>query len=171
MTEIIKVGDNLPDMAIKAIVKDEIKDAKLSSLFADHSLMHPKDKKIVLFSVPGAFTPTCSAKHLPGYVNLHNKYKEKGIDHIICISVNDPFVMNAWGKENNVGDKIVMMGDPFLNFTKDIGADVDKSGRGLGIRSNRYTMYVEDMKVIKLQEEKDTGSCEISAAENFLNLV
>ena len=79
--------------------------------------------------------------------------------------------MNAWGKENNVGDKIIMMGDPFLNFTKDIGADVDKSGRGLGIRSNRYTMYVEDMKVIKLQEEKDTGSCEISAAESFLNLV
>jgi peroxiredoxin (alkyl hydroperoxide reductase subunit C) len=79
--------------------------------------------------------------------------------------------MNAWGKENNVGDKILMMGDPFLNFTKDIGADVDKSVRGLGIRSNRYTMYVEDMRVIKLQEEKDTGSCEISAAENFLNLV
>ena len=75
----------------------------------------------------------CSAKHLPGYVNFHDKYKEKGIDHIICISVNDPFVMNAWGKENNVGDKIIMMGDPFLNFTKDIGADVDKSGRGLGI--------------------------------------
>ena len=79
--------------------------------------------------------------------------------------------MNAWGKENNVGDKIIMMGDPFLNFTKDIGADVDESGRGLGIRSNRYTMYVQNMKVIKLQEEKDTGSCEISAAENFLNLV
>ena len=79
--------------------------------------------------------------------------------------------MNAWGIENNVGDKIIMMGDPFLNFTKDIGADIDKSGRGLGIRSNRYTMYVQNMKVIKLQEEKDTGSCEISAAENFLNLV
>ena len=107
------------------------------------------------------------------YVRSNRKrfWKEKGIDDIICISVNDPFVMNAWGKENNVGDKIIMMGDPFLNFTKDIGADVDKSGRGLGIRSNRYTMYVEDMKVIKLQEEKDTGSCEISAAENFLNLV
>ena len=80
-------------------------------------------------------------------------------------------VMNAWGKENNVGDKILMMGDPFLNFTKAIGADVDKSGRGLGVRSNRYTMLVDDMKVIKLQEEKDTGSCEISAAENFLELV
>ena len=95
----------------------------------------------------------------------------KGIDHIVCISVNDPFVMNAWGKENNVEEKILMMGDPFLNFTKAIGADVDKSEKGLGIRSNRYTMLVDDMRVVKLQEEKDTGSCEISAAENFLELV
>ena len=102
---------------------------------------------------------------------MFEKFKEKGIDQIICISVNDPFVMNAWGKENKVEDKILMMGDPFLNFTKAIGADVDKSARGLGIRSNRYTMLVDDMKVVKLQEEKDTGSCEISAAENFLELV
>ena len=130
-----------------------------------------KNKKVIIFGLPGAYTSVCSAKHLPGYVDLHDKFKEKGIDHIICISVNDPFVMDAWGKENNVGDKIVMMGDPFLNFTKEISADVDKSERGLGIRSNRYTMYVEDMKVIKLKEEKDTGSCEISAAESFLNLV
>ena len=113
----------------------------------------------------------CSAKHLPGYVKNSEKYKEKGIDQIICMSVNDPFVMNAWGKENNVGDKIIMMGDPFLNFTKAIGAEVDKSGRGLGIRSNRYTMLVDNLKIIKIKEEKDTGSCEISSAENFLELV
>jgi peroxiredoxin (alkyl hydroperoxide reductase subunit C) len=112
----------------------------------------------------------CSAKHLPGYVNMFEKYKEKGVDQIICISVNDPFVMNAWGKENNIESKILMVGDPFLNFTKSIGADVDKSARGLGIRSNRYAMLVDDMRVVKLQEEKDTGSCEISAAENFLKL-
>ena len=129
-----------------------------------------KDKKVVLFGLPGAYTSVCSAKHLPGYVNMHQKYKDKGIDHIICVSVNDPFVMNAWGKENNVGDKIIMMADPFLNFTKAIGAEVDKSERGLGVRSNRYTMFVNDMKVVKLQEEQDTGSCEISAAENFLKL-
>jgi len=79
--------------------------------------------------------------------------------------------MNAWGKENNVGDKIIMMGDPFLNFTRTIGAEVDKSGRGLGVRSNRYTMFVDNLKVVKLQEEEDTGSCEISAAENFLKLI
>ncbi len=130
-----------------------------------------KNKKTVIFGLPGAYTSVCSAKHLPGYVKNSEKYKEKGVDQIICISVNDPFVMNAWGKENNVGDKIIMMGDPFLNFTKAIGAEVDKSGRGLGIRSNRYTMLVDDLKILKIQEEKDTGSCEISAAENFLELV
>ena len=130
-----------------------------------------KNKKSVIFGLPGAYTSVCSAKHLPGYVNNSEKYKQKGIDQIICMSVNDPFVMNAWGKENNVGDKIIMVGDPFLNFTKAIGAEVDKSGRGLGIRSNRYTMFVNNLKVIKIQEEKDTGSCEISAAENFLELI
>ena len=130
-----------------------------------------KNKKSVIFGLPGAYTSVCSAKHLPGYIKNSEKYKEKGIDQIICMSVNDPFVMNAWGKENNVGDKIIMMGDPFLNFTKAIGAEVDKSGRGLGIRSNRYTMLVDNLKIIKIQEEKDTGSCEISAAENFLELI
>ena len=130
-----------------------------------------KDKKVVIFGLPGAYTSVCSAKHLPGYVNMFEQYKEKGIDHIICISVNDPFVMSAWGKEHNVDDKILMIGDPFLNFTKGIGADVDKSARGLGIRSNRYTMLVDNLKVVKLQEEADTGSCEISAAENFIKLV
>ena len=130
-----------------------------------------KNKRSVIFGLPGAYTSVCSAKHLPGYVNNSEKYKQKGIDQIICISVNDPFVMNAWGKENSVGDKIIMVGDPFLNFTKAIGAEVDKSGRGLGMRSNRYTMLVDNLKIIKIQEEKDTGSCEISAAENFLELV
>ena len=130
-----------------------------------------KDKKTVIFGLPGAYTSVCSAKHLPGYVNMFDQYKEKGIDYIICISVNDPFVMSAWGKEHNVGDKILMIGDPFLNFTKAIGADVDKSARGLGIRSNRYSMLVDNLKIVKLQEEKDTGSCEVSAAENFIKLV
>ena len=130
-----------------------------------------KNKKVVLFGLPGAYTSVCSAKHLPGYINMYEEYKKKGIDKIICISVNDPFVMNAWGKENNVGEKVLMVGDPFLNFTKAIGADVDKSGRGLGIRSNRYTMLIDNLEVIKLQEEKDTGSCEVSAAKNFLELV
>ena len=132
---------------------------------------YTKGKKVIIFGLPGAYTSVCSAKHLPGYVKNIDAFKSKGIDHVICMSVNDPFVMSAWGKEHNVGDKIVMAGDPFLTFTKSIGADVDKSARGLGIRSNRYTMLVENGKVTKLQEEEDTGACEISAAESFLNLV
>ena len=130
-----------------------------------------KNKKVVLFGLPGAYTSVCSEKHLPGYINMYEEYKKKGIDKIICISVNDPFVMNAWGKENNVGEKVLMMGDPFLNFTKAIGAEVDKSGRGLGVRSNRYTMLIDNLTVVKIQEEKDTGSCEVSAAKNFFELV
>ena len=129
-----------------------------------------KDKRIVLFGLPGAYTSVCSAKHLPGYVDNYEKYKAKGVDLIVCISVNDPFVMEAWGKSQNVGDKVLMMADPFLSFTKAIGADVDKSARGLGVRSNRYTMLIDDLKVIKLQEEEDAGTCEVSAAQNFLNL-
>ena len=130
-----------------------------------------KDKRIVLFGLPGAYTSVCSAKHLPGYVDNYEKYKAKGIDHIVCISVNDPFVMDAWGKSQGVKDKIIMMADPFLEFTKSIGANVDKSARGLGIRSNRYAMLIDNLKVIKLQEEEDAGTCEISSAKNFLNLV
>ena len=130
-----------------------------------------KGKKVILFGLPGAFTSVCSARHLPGYVSFHEAYKAKGIDNIICVSVNDPFVMDAWGKSHNVGDKVTMMADPFLNFTKSIGAEVDKSARGLGIRSNRYTMLIDNLKVIKIQEEKDTGACEISSAQNFLNLI
>ena len=130
-----------------------------------------KNKKIVLFGLPGAYTSVCSAKHLPSYVDSYDKYKAKGIDHIACISVNDPFVMDAWGKSQNVGDKIVMMADPMLDFTKAIGADVDKSARCLCVRSNRYTMLIDNLKVVKLQEEEDTGACEISAGQNFLTLI
>ena len=159
----LKEKDNVPNSEIFVLEDGEPIKKNIKELL--------KNKKAIIFGLPGAYTSVCSTKHLPGYVNLYQQYKDKGIDHIICVSVNDPFVMNAWGKENNVGDKIIMMGDPFLNFTKAIGAEVDKSGRGLGIRSNRYTMLVDDMKVLKLQEEKDTGSCEISAAENFLKLI
>ena len=159
----IKENDNLPNSEVFILEDGKPIKKNIEDLF--------KNKKVVIFGLPGAYTSVCSVKHLPGYVNMFGKYKEKGVDHIICISANDPFVMNAWGKSQNVKDKITMMGDPFLNFTKSIGAEVDKSARGLGIRSNRYTMLIDNLKVIKLQEEKDTGSCEVSAAQNFLNLV
>ena len=159
----IKENDNLPNSEVFIIEEGEPVKKKIEDIF--------KNKKVVIFGLPGAYTSVCSAKHLPGYVNMSEKYKDRGVDQIICISVNDPFVMSSWGKENKVDEKVLMLADPFLNFTKAIGAEVDKSSRGLGIRSNRYAMLVDDMKIVKLQEEKDTGSCEISAAENFLELV
>tara|TARA_Y100000022_G_C12982259_1_gene254141 strand:+ start:22 stop:507 length:486 start_codon:yes stop_codon:yes gene_type:complete len=159
----IKENETMPNSEVFVLENGEPVKKNIESIL--------KNKKSVIFGLPGAYTSVCSAKHLPGYINNSEKYKQKGVDQIICMSVNDPFVMNAWGKENKVGDKIIMVGDPFLNFTKTIGAEVDKSGRGLGIRSNRYTMLIDDLKIVKIQEELDTGSCEISAAENFLKLV
>ena len=159
----LKENDKIPNSEIFILEKGEPTKKNIEELF--------KSKKVIIFGLPGAYTSVCSAKHLPGYINNREKCKQKGMYQIISISVNDPFVMNAWGKENNVGDKILMIGDPFLNFTKAIGAEVDKSGRGLGIRSNRYTMLVDNLNVIKIQEEKDTGLCEISSAENFLELI
>ena len=132
----------------------------LSSLF--------ENQKVILIGVPGAFTNICSTKHLPGYVTNFEKAKKKGVTKIICVSVNDPNVMKAWGEDQNVKDKILMVADPFCLFTKSIGAEVDKSEKGLGIRSVRYTMLVENEIVKKIKEETDTGLCEISAAENFI---
>ena len=125
--------------------------------------------KMIILGMPGAFTKTCSAIHLPGYVKNYDQAKKKGVTKIICLSVNDPNVMKAWGQNQNVGNKILMVGDPFCEFTKAIGAEVDKSAKGLGIRSNRYTMLLEDGIVKKIEEEKETATCEMSAAENFLN--
>ena len=159
----LKENENLPSEDIFVLENGEPTKKNITE--------YTKGKKVIIFGLPGAYTSVCSAKHLPGYVKNIDAFKNKGVDHVICMSVNDPFVMSAWGKEHNVGDKIIMAGDPFLAFTKSIGADVDKSARGLGIRSNRYTMLVEDGQVTKLQEEEDTGACEISAAENFLELV
>ena len=144
----LKENDKIPNSEIFVLENGEPNNKNIEELL--------KSKKAVIFGLPGAYTSVCSAKHLPGYIKMHQEYKNKGIDKIICIAANDPFVMSAWGKENSVGDKIVMIGDPFLNFIKAIGAEVDKSGRGMGIRSNRYTMLVENMKVIKLKEEKET---------------
>jgi len=159
----IKVNDQLPDAEVFQLISGDSVKKKVSEII--------KNKKVVMFGLPGAYTSVCSAKHLPGYIKNVDQFKSKGIDQIICISVNDPFVMDAWGKANNVGNNILMLADPFINFTKTIGAEVDKSGRGLGIRSNRYAMLIDNLKVLNIKEELNTGTCEISAAENFLKLV
>ena len=130
-----------------------------------------KNNKTILLGMPGAFTKTCSALHLPGYIRNYEIALKKGISKIICIAVNDPNVMKAWGEKQNVGSKILMVGDPYLNFTKQIGAEVDKSEKGLGIRSNRYTMLIENGVIKKIEEEKETATCELSAAESFLNVI
>jgi peroxiredoxin (alkyl hydroperoxide reductase subunit C) len=159
----IKVNDQLPNTEVFQLISGDPVKKKVSEII--------KNKKVVMFGLPGAYTSVCSAKHLPGYIKNVDQFKSKGIDQIICISVNDPFVMDAWGRANNVGNNILMLADPFINFTKALGAEVDKSGRGLGIRSNRYTMLIDNLKILNIKEELNTGTCEISAAENFLKLV
>ena len=125
-------------------------------------------QKAIVIGVPGAFTKVCSAKHLPGYLNNYEDAKKKGVTKILCISVNDPNVMKAWGENQNVGDKIFMAADPYCKFTKAIGAEIDRTERGLGIRSARYTMLIEDNVIKTIKVEEDTANCEISAAENFI---
>ena len=129
-----------------------------------------KNKTIIL-GMPGAFTKTCSEHHLPGYIKNYEHALKKGVSKIVCIAVNDPNVMKAWGNYHNVGSKIFMVGDPFLQFTKSIGAEVDKTEKGLGVRSNRYTMLVENGEIKKIEEEKETAACKLSAAENFLKTI
>ena len=129
------------------------------------------NNKTIVIGVPGAFTKVCSAKHLPGYVNNFETAKKKGITKIICVSVNDPNVMKAWGDSQKVEDKIFMAADPYCEFTKSIGADIDRFDRGQGTRSARYTMLVENNIATKIKAEEDTATCEMSAAENFLDSI
>ena len=160
----IKPGENLPQNDFFYLdEKNEVKKIATNDLF--------KNQKAIILGMPGAFTKTCSALHLPGYLKNYDLALKKGITKIVCIAVNDPNVMKAWGQNQNVGDKIFMAGDPFCKFTKAIGAEVDKSSKGLGIRSNRYTILLEDRIIKKIEEEKETTTCELSAAENFLNRI
>ena len=157
----IKVGDKLPSSELFFL--DE------NNLVKKIDILDLCKNKTIILGMPGAFTKTCSSIHLPSYVKNYELALKKGISKIICISVNDPNVMKAWGERQNSGNKIFMVGDPFVKFTRAIGAEVDKSEKGLGIRSNRYTMLVENEVIKKIKEEKETGMCEISSAENFLN--
>ena len=160
----IKKGDKLPSAELFYLDQNnEVKKIDILSLC--------KNNKTIILGMPGAFTKTCSTLHLPGYVKNYEQALKKEVTKIICISVNDPNVMKAWGENHNVGNKILMAGDPFLKFTKAIGAEVDKSVKGLGIRSNRYTMLIENDVVKQIEEEKDTATCEISSAESFLKAI
>ncbi|MEZ4333709.1 MAG: peroxiredoxin [Myxococcota bacterium] len=152
----IKEGDKIPNVKVKAT---DMSDVQTESLF--------KGKKVVLFAVPGAFTPTCSAKHLPGFIEQADALRKKGVDDIICMSVNDAFVMKAWGEDRGAGDKVRLIADGNGDFAKALGLDFDGSGIGFGVRSQRFAAIVEDGVVKKLAVDAG-GKFEVSSAEAIL---
>jgi len=155
----IKVGDKIPSMKLMVATADGPKETSTDEIF--------KGKKVVLFAVPGAFTPTCSAKHLPGFVQNADAFKAKGVDTVACISVNDAFVMGAWGKDQGTAGKVEMLADGAAAFAKEIGLELDLNARGMGWRSQRYALVAEDGKVTHLGVEAP-GGFEVSKAEAIL---
>ena len=159
----LKIKDQIPDIEIFHLIDGEPQTSKIRDILGNG--------KVILFGLPGAFTSTCSKLHLPGYVGNADKIKSKGIEKIFCLSVNDPFVMNAWGEANDAAGKITMLSDPYLLFTKAIGAEVDRNSKGMGIRSNRYAMVIQNLEVVNIQVEKETKQCGLSSAEGVLDLL
>ncbi|WP_193367334.1 peroxiredoxin [Pelagibius marinus] len=155
----IQVGDRIPSATLRYKTDEGIQEITTDEIFGG--------KKVVLFSLPGAFTPTCSAKHLPGFVDKAGEFKGKGVDSIICMSVNDAFVMDAWGKDQNVGDKVQLLADGNGDFAKALGLELDATGVGLGIRAQRFAMVVED-GVVKTLNVEEPGAFEVSSAESML---
>jgi peroxiredoxin len=150
----IKTGDKIPSVTLKQLTADGMKDLSTDSIFGG--------KKVMMFSVPGAFTPTCSSKHLPGFVARLAEFKAKGID-IVCLAVNDPFVMKAWQDEHKA-QGITMLPDGNGTFTKALGLEMDGTGYGLGMRGQRFALYAENGVVKSLDVEK-AGAFEVSSAE------
>ncbi len=155
----IKIGDKVPSVTLRYLGPDGVQAVSSDDFF--------RGKKVALFGVPGAFTRTCSSRHLPSYVNHAAELKAKGVDTIACIAVNDQFVMSAWGKEHKADDKVVMLGDGSAEFTHAIGLDLDRMKEGMGMRSQRYSMLVDDGTVRALNIEKP-GEFDVSSAETML---
>ena len=155
----IKLGDKVPSVTLRYLTSEGVKAVSSEEFFGG--------KKVAIFGLPGAYTRTCSSRHLPGYVTNAAAIKGRGIDTIACLSVNDAFVMNAWGKEHDAGDNVVMLGDGSADFTKAIGLDLDRTEAGMGIRSQRYSMVVDDGVVTALNIEP-SGEYGISSAEAML---
>ena len=156
----IAVGDKLPNVKMTYMAEGKPRNVTTDELFSG--------KKIVLFALPGAFTPTCSQFHLPGYVEKADEIMAKGVDRIICLSVNDAFVMDAWGQQHNAGDRVLMLADGTADFTEAVGLDLDLTERGMGVRSQRYAMVVDD-GVVTLLNVEGPGKFEVSDAETILN--
>ena len=155
----IQVGDKIPAVTLKAVAPDGVKDATTDEIFGG--------KKVVLFAVPGAFTPTCSAKHLPGFIEQAAAIKAKGVDTIACLSVNDAFVMDAWAKDRGAGDKVLLLADGNADFTRAVGLELDGSSFGMGVRSQRYALVVEN-GVVKHVAVEAPMKFEVSRAEDIL---
>lgn len=158
----IKVGDKIPSVTLMQMTADGPKPISTDEVFAG--------KKVVLFAVPGAFTPLCSGQHLPGYLKLVDQFKAKGVDQIVCVSVNDAFVMGAWAKDQQVGDKILMLADGNGDFTRAMGLELDGTGFGMGKRSQRYALIAEN-GIIKHLGVEEGRNFEASKAETILALL
>jgi peroxiredoxin len=165
----IKVGDTLPAVTLMEYSEVEGGGCSLGPNPVD-VIKASAGKTIALFALPGAFTPTCSAKHVPGYVENHAAFKAAGVDEIWCLSVNDAFVMGAWARDQKTGDKVRMLADGDAAFAKATGLTLDLTGKGLGLRSNRYSMLVKDGKVVTLNNE-GPGKFEVSDAQTLLKQV
>lgn len=155
----IKVGDSVPSITLKHLTADGMQDITTDSLF--------KGKKTVLFSVPGAFTPTCSAKHLPGFVEQADAIRAKGVEEIVCTAVNDPFVMRAWGEKHGVEGKVAMLPDGMALLASALGLTQELAGPQLGVRGQRFALVAEDGVVTHLAVEEG-GAFEVSSAEAVL---
>ncbi len=156
----IKVGDKVPEATFMQMTDKGPAPVPTAELFGG--------KKVVIFALPGAFTPTCSAKHVPGFVQHADELKAKGIDAIACVSVNDAFVMGAWGKDQKAGDKVMMLADGNGDFTRQVGLELDASGFGMGKRSLRYSMVVDNGTVTALNIEPNPSTADLSGAEHLL---
>ncbi len=158
----IQIGDHLPKTTLKRVTLHGAEDVDTEALF--------KGKTVALFALPGAFTPTCTTIHFPGFSTKIDQFKSKGID-VMCLSVNDPFVMEAWGKSMHAHPDISLLADWNADFTKAAGLTLDGSGAGLGLRSLRYSMVVEDGVVTALNVEENPGKCDLSSAEFLLKMI
>ena len=156
----IKVGDKIPSATLMQMKGGTPQPVKTDDLFSD--------KKVVLFALPGAFTPTCSAKHLPGFIQHSGEIREKGVDAIACLSVNDAFVMGAWGDQQGAGENVMMLADGNGDFTRALGLEMDATKFGMGKRSQRFSMVV-DNGVVKQLNVEEPGSFSVSSAEHVLS--
>ena len=162
----IKVGDRLPEGTVQEFIEVEGNGCSVGpNTFKVEDQV--KGKKIAIFGLPGAFTPTCSAKHVPGYVQNFDKLKAKGVDEIWCFAVNDPFVMGAWGRDQHASGKVHMMADGSADYTKKLGLELDLTARGMGVRCQRFSMLVDD-GVVKALNIEAPGKYEVSDAETML---